>query len=121
MLSNTLAIIEMTIHNKLNKGVNTTALLDYLKHYRINMWIYPGVLKRKFSLEISEIYAFLLELEREGILQSYYELYCGHCHKSMGIVKLLNDMPETFECELCHEELPSLENSILVYKVVRDD
>ena len=31
------------------------------------MWIYPGVLKRKFSLSIPEIYDFLSELEKQGI------------------------------------------------------
>lgn len=48
------------------------------------MWIYPGVLKRKFSLSIPEIYDFLSELEKQGILQSYYELYCSNCQNLWG-------------------------------------
>ena len=38
-----------------------------------------------------------------------------------GTVRLFNELPETFECELCHSELSSIENSFLIYMVVRDD
>ena len=121
MLSNTLSIIETTIHNKLNNAVDVPSILDYLRHYHKNMWIYPGALKRRFSLELSEVYDFLSELERQKILKSYYELYCSQCQKSMGTVELFNELPEFFECELCHAQLPTLENVVLVYKVIRDD
>ena len=121
MLSNTLSIIETTIHNKLNNDVDIPSILDYLGHYRKNMWIYPGVLKRRFSLELSDVYDFLSELERQNILKSYYELYYSHCQKSMGTVELFNELPEYFECELCHTQLPALENAVLIYKVIRDD
>lgn len=121
MLSNTLSIIEMTIQNKLNNNANVPAILDFFKHYRKNMWIYPGVLKRRFSLELSDVYRFLSELEQQNILQSYYELYCNQCQKSMGTVELFNELPDFFECELCHAQLPALENAILIYKVICDD
>ena len=52
MLSNTLSIIEMTIQRKMNKNIDSIALTNFFKNYRKNMWIYPGVLKRKFSLSI---------------------------------------------------------------------
>ena len=67
MLSNTLSIIEMTIQRKMNKNIDSIALTNFFKNYRKNMWIYPGVLKRKFSLSIPEIYDFLSELEKQGI------------------------------------------------------
>ncbi len=121
MLSNTLSVIETTIQYKLNNDVDITALIDFFRCYKVNMWIYPGVLKRKFSLSLSDIYAFLSALEERGILLSYYELYCSNCQKSMGIVRLFNELPDSFECELCHCELPALENSFLIYKVIRDD
>ena len=98
MLSNTLSIIEMTIQRKMNKNIDSIALTNFFKIYRKNMWIYPGVLKRKFSLSIPEIYDFLSELEKQGILQSYYELYCHKLPKNlwgqyvclMSYQKLLN-------------------------------
>ena len=84
MLSNTLSIIEMTIQRKMNKNIDSIALTNFFKNYRKNMWIYPGVLKRKFSLSIPEIYDFLSELEKQGILQSYYELYCRSEERRVG-------------------------------------
>ena len=64
MLSNTLSIIEMTIQHKMNKNIDSIALTNFFNNYRKNMWIYPGVLKRKFSLSIPEIYDFLSEFHR---------------------------------------------------------
>lgn len=121
MLLSTLSIIESAANDKLNNTVNISALLDFFKNYKKNMWIYPGVLKRKFSLSLVETYEFLAALEKKEILQSYYELYCSNCQKSMGTVRLFNELPETFECELCHNELNTIENTILIYKVIKDD
>lgn len=121
MLSNTLSIIETTAKRQLNKNINYTELLCLFKHYKKDMWIYPGILKRKFSLSLLEIYDFLEDLEKQGVLQSYYELYCSKCQKSMGMVRLFNELPNTFECEICHREFSALENSFLIYMVMRDD
>lgn len=117
MLSSTLLQIETIISKKLNKET-TKAILDFFKYYKYGMWIYPGVLKRKFNLSIDIVYMILDAMEKEGILQSYYELYCSHCQKAMGTVSLFNELPDTFQCEICNEELPTLENAILIYKVV---
>ena len=105
---------------KLNQQT-TNDVLDFLKNYKIDSWIYPGVLKRKFNLTIDEVYSILSDMENEGILQSYYELYCSHCQKSMGVVRLFNELPENFMCELCDEKLYTLENTILIYKVILDE
>ena len=119
MLSSTLLQIETILSKKLNKET-TQEILDFFKCYKYGMWIYPGVLKRKFNLSIETIYIILEEMEKEGIVQSYYELYCCHCQKSMGIVRLFNELPDVFQCEICNEELPTLENAVYVYKVVKD-
>ncbi|MDO4922769.1 MAG: hypothetical protein Q4E82_01950 [Peptococcaceae bacterium] len=121
MLLNTLSIIESTIDLQFNNKVNTAAFLEFFRNYKKDMWIYPGVLKRKFLLSLTEVYEFLSALEKQGVVQSYYELYCSNCQKSMGIVRLFNELPTTFECELCHSELNTLENAYLIYKVIRDD
>lgn len=120
MLSNTLCVIEKMI-KQLNSDLDATPIVEFFRNYKKGMWIYPGVLKRKFSLDMNQVYELLSSLEKEGILQSYYELYCGHCQKSMGTVELFNQLPDYFECEICGEELPALENSVIIYKVVRDD
>ena len=90
----------------MNKNIDSIALTNFFKNYRKNMWIYPGVLKRKFSLSIPEIYDFLSELEKQGILQIYYELYCSNCKKFMGTVRFFNDLPETFKCDSAIANFP---------------
>lgn len=121
MLSNTLSVIEKMITQQLNNVLDTSVVVEFFRNYKVGMWVYPGVLKRKFSLDIQQVYELLSGLEQEGILQSYYEMYCGYCQKSMGTVELFNELPDTFECEICHSELPTLENSVMIYKVIRDD
>ena len=85
------------------------------------MYIYPGVFKRKFNISIEEIYSLLNEMEKIGVLQSYYELVCSKCQKVMETVRLFNELPDSFVCELCGEELPTLSNSVLIYKVIAKD
>lgn len=122
MSSNLLAKIEKLIHSQLKIEDSTiTSILSFLSNYRKGMWIYPGILKRKYGVSISDAYVLLQLLEKENILQSYYELYCSHCQKSNGIVHTFNELPETFECELCHDELLTIEHAVLIYKVVKDE
>lgn len=121
MLSNTLSIIGMVIKERISNRTDGKEIIDFFQNYKKDMWIYPGILKRKFSLSIEEVYDVLNDLEKKGILESYYEIYCGTCQKSIGIVHLFNELPETVECEICHGEITALENSLLIYKVKKDD
>lgn len=120
MLLTTLLQIEQILAKQLNKET-TEAVLNFLKNYKCGMYIYPGVFKRKFNISIEEIYSLLNEMEKIGVLQSYYELVCSRCQKVMGTVRLFNELPDSFVCELCGEELPTLSNSVLIYKVVVKD
>ena len=120
MLSNTLLQIEAIIQEKLNKET-ADEFLKFMKTYRKGMWIYPGVIKRKFSLSMSDVYNILTAMEKIGVLQSYYEMCCDKCQKSVGTVKLFNELPDSFCCEMCGNELSTLENTILIYKVVMDE
>lgn len=96
-------------------------ILELFGSYRNGMWLYPGVLKRRADLSMAETYAVLRELEKDGIVKSFYELYCSHCQKSCGTVHVFNEIPEVFECELCHDELSGLENTSLLYLVIKDE
>lgn len=124
MLPDTLEKINKILQIQINEfegNVDVDTLLTFFKNYKKGYWVYPGVLKRKFGLPIKRIYTILDELEKAGILDSYYELYCGNCQKTAGVtIKTFNELPETFYCELCEEELSTLENSILIYKVVNE-
>ena len=94
-------------------------LMGFLVHYKSEMWIYPGVLKRRFGLSTKVTYELMNKLSEQGLVKAYYELCCGHCHKSSGeVYETINQIPETFYCELCEDELGSLENAIIIYKVI---
>mgnify|MGYP001075912658 CR=1 FL=1 len=122
MLSATLTNIENLLQLKTNLSyLCISNLISFLKNYRVNMWLYLGAIKRKLDLPISDIYRILQILQEEGYLESYYELYCSHCQKSSGVlIKYFSELPDTFECEICHEELSALENAILIYKVIKE-
>lgn len=120
MLPDTLLQIEPILLKQLNKK-DTEAILDFLRKYKNGTFVYPGVIKRKFGISIDKVYSLLNEIEKIGVLQSYYELVCNKCQKVMGTVRLFNELPDTFTCELCNEELPALSNAILIYKVVDED
>lgn len=96
-------------------------LCDLLKHYKKDAWLYPGVIARKVPLTIEKTYMITDILEHAGYIQSYYELYCNNCQKATGAVfETLGELPDEFECELCHAFMISIENSILVYKVTAE-
>lgn len=122
MLSATLTHIEILLQMKTNLSDSCiSGLVQLLQNYRVNMWLYPGVIKRKLNMSIPDIYEVLQILQEEGYLESYYELYCSHCQKSNGtVIRYFSELPDTFECEVCHAELPALENTVLIYKVVKE-
>lgn len=96
-----------------------TAICDLLRMYRIGMWLYPGVIVRRIPLTIDKTYAVVDTLAENNYIKPYYELYCNNCQKATGIVfETLGEMPQEFECEICHATMISIQNSILVYKVV---
>jgi len=122
MSSDLLAKIERIVQSKLDFNESQIGTLkSFFKGYKVNMWIYPGVIKRKFNIPIIDVYALLDLLAKENILENYYELWCSHCQKSNGSVNTFNQLPNSFRCEMCLEELPTLENTVLIYKVIKDE
>lgn len=120
MLSDTLANIRTTLNeHPLLTSTEVSSVCDLLRIYRTGMWLYPGVIARRASLSIENTYALTDLLTQMGYIKPYYELYCNNCQKATGMVfETLNEMPEIFECELCHSSMVSIQNSILVFKVI---
>lgn len=107
-------------NNEADNNILNSIIL-FLKNYKENMWIYPGILSRKFNLRMIDAYEILECMEKEGVIKSYYEQYCPKCHKTNGIVHVFNEIPVSFECELCNEELNGIENSFMLYKVIKNE
>lgn len=93
--------------------------LDLVGSYKTGSWIYPGVIKRKLNLSISDTYQILSLLDRNDFLESRYEMTCPNCqHTSGEICEVINQLPEFFYCEMCNTEQIVLESAMLIYKVV---
>lgn len=121
MLSNTLSSIEKILCQQMDNKDLIPNILNFFRDFKKGYWLYPGILKRKFSLDLTDVYKILSEMERQGILQMCYELVCSSCQRSVGTAKLFNELPDTFTCEMCERELPTLENTFIIYKVLKDD
>lgn len=120
MLQSTLSRIEELATNEFIESIDINEFRKLFNSYKKGMWIYPGFIIRKLNIKPRIAYDFLKSLENEKILKCYYELYCSHCQKSMGRVETFKDIPETFICDYCDEELLGIENAVIIYKVECD-
>ncbi len=121
MLQNTLSKVEGIAKDELLQGTSKDKLIKVFESYRNGMWVYPGVIIRKLGINPKLVYELLIDLDKIGVLKLYYELYCSQCHRSMGLVTAFKDIPDTFMCDCCEEELNGIENILIIFKVIRDD
>lgn len=96
----------------------TDQIINFISAFRPNNWIYPGVLKRQLNLRIEDAYRILALLEDAGLVESWYEYCCGHCQRVLGSVRRFNELPESFECDVCGSTMSTMENTIKIYKVL---
>lgn len=121
MLSNISVPIEKIVSEFILDEKKAQDITNFLKLYKSRSWIYPGVLKRRYNINIIDVYKFLGGLEEAGYIKGYYEIYCGSCNRHSGVEEVfetLASIPETVECENCGSEILSLRNAILIYKVL---
>lgn len=121
MLSNISVPIEKIVSEFIQDEKKAQDITNFLKLYKSRSWIYPGVLKRRYGINIIDVYKFLGGLEEAGYIKGYYEIYCGTCNRHSGVEEVfetLASIPETIECENCGSEILSLRNAILIYKVL---
>jgi len=99
---------------------NKNLLIEFLCSYKLNEYIYPSVISRKFKLPNEEIYKILTELEKSKIIKMYYEIYCLNCNHSNALVPFYNKIFDYTECDSCSEKL-TVENVKVVYKVINNE
>ncbi len=93
-------------------------IVRFILNFKVGQWIYPGVLKRNLNIEIENVYRLLELLEDKEEVEGWYEYCCGHCQRALGTVRHFNELPDSFECEICGNEMPTLENTFKIYKVI---
>ena len=111
----------MLTKNQILTDSELLSLCNILRVYQTGTWLYPGVIARKVPLTVEKTYAVTDLLTQYGYIKAYYELYCSNCQRATGeIYETLTEMPAEFECELCHATMTSMQNSILVFKVIAE-
>lgn len=100
----------------------TNQLQLSLKHWTKNTLVYPSALKSKLNVEILKMYDMLEDIRAMGILERNYEVYCFKCSHFKGkILKTPTDMPEDLSCDFCNHEFDPLNDTIMIYRVVKDE
>lgn len=122
MLENTLSIVIESLKNKHNLSeYQIKQLLKVMKFWKKDDYIYPGYLKSKLNISIIDAYGILETVKSMGILDNVYEVYCRECSKSKGVfLNTLTSMEEDLSCDFCNHEFNSLEDTIVLYKVISD-
>lgn len=118
MLSTLLTELDHILHDKFSfTEARQKQFAAFFSHYNAGDWIYPGVVKRQLSVSIEDSYRILSALEKAKVLESWYEYCCGHCQRVLGTVQRFNELPESFDCEVCGTHMNTMDNTIKIYKV----
>lgn len=107
-------------HNLTEYQINN--LTELLKYKVKGDLIYPGGLKSKLNIDIKKAYIILEDIKEMGYLTNIFEIYCRSCSKSKGIyVHNLSEIPKDIACDFCNHEFNSLDDTIALYRVIKDD
>ena len=97
------------------------SIIEFIeKYYRVNQYIYPGVLHRNLGIDIKDIYSFLDLCSNANILKPYFEVYCQNCNRFTGVFfDSIFSIPEEIECPHCNNDIDDLlKSSVVIYKVI---
>ncbi|WP_051540478.1 hypothetical protein [Clostridium ihumii] len=97
-------------------------LIDNMKFWKKGKDIYPNNIKSIINSDYPVVYKVLDEIKKMGILEYRFEVYCSICNKYLDIkqLKSLNEFPKDLYCDENHKLNP-VDNTILIYKVIRDE
>lgn len=90
---------------------------EFILNYQPRKIVYPGVIKRRFKLDLQEVYLLMENLAEKGIVIPAVETFCPNCMKSTGkVFTSICDIPAYDECQYCGMEIETpLESNIVVY------
>lgn len=97
-------------------------LIKNMKFWKKGKDIYPNNIKAIINSDYPVVYKVLDEIKDMGILEYRFEIYCSICDKYIDRkqLKSLNEFPEDLYCDENHKLNP-IDNTILIYKVIRDE
>ena len=122
MLQHTYLKLEILLKNSPIAMKEQTKFLDLFKQYKYGQWIYTGAVNRVTRIAIENVYLILDEAEKEGIVESYFEIICSECNRSVGkVYKNLDDIPDEYICDNCGDTNKAIENAVLIYRMLSDE
>lgn len=84
-------------------------------------YIYPGHVKSKTCIEITQVYNILETFKEKGYVDIIYEIYCTGCSRTKGkFITTLSDIDENTTCDFCNKTLNTLDDTIALYKVIKE-
>lgn len=97
-------------------------LIDNMRFWKKGKDIYPNNIRSIINSDYPEVYKVLDEIKKMGILEYRFEIYCNICDQYLDMkqLKSLNEFPKDLYCDENHKLNP-IDNTILIYKVVRDE
>ena len=119
MQSNICAKVTPLLREK-QYNISAEEIFAFLSKYRKGQIIYPGVLYRKFNIDIKTVYAILKVCKGEGLVVERLEIYCPCCQRFTGyIYNNVGELPEVIGCPHCDEEIQNvLCNALVIYEVL---
>jgi len=123
MLQNTLVIVEKRLGEETKLTNNKIKeLLEFLKKYKLNRIVYPGVITREVGIDMEQTYKALKILVDNKYLEKNYEVYCHNCRRFDGIkiYRSLAAVPDDLSCDECDSDLNKLEDTVQIFRVIRN-
>jgi hypothetical protein len=112
--------IEQLINNITLDTKKTKKVLDFLKLYNVESYIYPNVFVNKCKISLKESYDIMSILRTNGYVKPVFALYCFKCQKFVtGPYDNLNEIPEDIECDFCDETVDIVNNIVTYYEVIK--
>ena len=122
MLQCTYLKLETLLKNSPTTEKEQIKFLNVFMHYKAGQWIYPGAIHRVTHIAIEKVYWILNEAEKEEIVESYFEIICSECNKSVGkVYKKIDDIPDKYVCDNCGDVNGAIENAVLIYRMLNDE
>ena len=117
----TLSRLESILSNSPLKKDEIKKFLELYRHYKVEQWIYPGVVTRQTQIPIKKVYLALNLLEKSGMVESWFEIICSECKNSTSMVfHTLNDIPNEYDCNECGKRRSGIQDAVLIYKVIQN-
>lgn len=122
MLQTTLSMLETLLSSSHMTDDEISIFLQIYSHYKVGKWIYPGAMQRISKIPIIKIYSALNILEKERMVESYFEVICTECkHTTAMVYKSLDEIPSEYFCEECNHSGNAIDGAVLIYKVIRNE